>query len=351
MHLYFRKSKTPIVDSPVIITDSENEDYFSPTDRDKDLPETVTKRFPTDFTANNEDMIDLTVNSSNLSSGVQTPDSTQQSPKMAYPQLKLLDFLSPRVSPKDLAMSIKKQSGTTSPVLSSSVLEPASVELADVVPHYGVTARSPINSNETASVRQISPPQDPDELRRAVLLPLDKRVTTPVTAHVSSSTLISRPAIRKFDSPGSALTASIVQGTVSVRKDKYQKQPTQSSVNVSSAISPVSSSSNTDQQYKFSPPVEVLSPDKTSSGEGMNKGGRSPNVSFPFSPPLTRSQHRKTIEQESLNESRVKLFTSEVNMDPADDIAVAYAPKESGKKKARVSTAEVTTTTKTYHTR
>jgi len=357
-----------VIESPVIITDSENEDYFSPTDGDKaseNLPGTVTKRFPSDFTANAEDMIDLTTDNSNSSSGVNTPDSTQQPLNMPYPHVKLLDFLSPEVSPKDLAMSIKKQSGTVSPLLSSnvtsSVEEPVSAELADinVVSHYGVTARSPVSSNEAASVRQISPPQDPDELRRAVLLPLDKRVATPVTTPISSSTLMHRSArvsIRKFDSPGSVLTASIAKGTVSVRKDQYQKRMMQSSVD--KHMSSVADSSNFDQQYKFSPPVEVSSPDKTSSGEGTSKGTKqqSPNI-FPFSPPLTRSQRRKTIEQETMNErSSVKLFTemtmtSDVNLDPADDVPATYAPKESGKKKARVSTAEVTTTAKTYRTR
>lgn len=339
----------------MIISDDDNEVYFSPTDEDKRSNElsSATKRFTVNFTANGEEMIDLTLDSSNPSSSVQTPDTTQQS---SYPHIKLLDFLSPGVSPKDLAQSIKKRGNITPPRLfsdvSSSVLEPASAEMGDtsVVSHYGVTARSPVSDNEmTAStIRQISPPQHPDELKRATLLPPDKRVTIPVTSSLSTSTLMSpKVSIRKLDSPTNALTTSIVKGTVSVRKNTHSLQ---TSLNVSRTSSTVASASP--QQYKFSPPVEVSSSDKASSSQGMSKGTiqHSPNISFPFSPPLTRSQRRKALGQDDLNKSKVELFTEtmpQVNTDPSIDMAVAdEPPKESGKKKPRVSVSEVTTTTK-----
>ena len=348
----------------MIISDEE---YFSPTDGNdkgsKDGFTSTSNRFASNFTASGEDMIDLTVDSSNPSSGVHTPDSTQQSP---YPHIKLLDFLSPGVSPKDLARSIKKHSDISTSQLStnvtSTVQEPATGEMpgTSAVLHYGVTARSPVSSSNepiSSSVRQISPPQDPDELKRAALLPLNKRVDTPITTSRTSSSLRSaRVSIHKFDSPSSALTASIAKGTVSLRKDKYQKQFLQTSFNSTSTTNTIGN--KLDPQYKFSPPVEVLSSDKISGSQEVNKSTtsyHSPNVSFPFSPPLTRSRRK---EQDNLNDSKVELFsemvsemTSEVDVDPSIDMPEASEPKESGKKKPKISTSEVTTAKRTYRTR
>ena len=355
--MYCREGKTAAVDSPVIISDEE---YYSPAEdgdnESKDGWTSVTKRFASNFTASGEDMIDLTVNNSNSSSGVQTPESSQRS---AYPHIKLLDFLSPGVSPKDLVSSIKKN--ITSPRISgnanSSLVEPDSPDMPDasVVARYGVTARSPVGSDEpiASPVRQISPPQNPDELKRAALLPPDMRATTPVNTSIAASSLMSaRVSIRKLDSPSSVLTTSINQGMVSLRK----KQSLRTSFNISSTTGGVTSDSS---QYKFSPPVEVLSQDKISGSQGVNKGPsshHSANISFPFSPPLTRSQRRKTVNQDSLNASKVELFSEtifEADADPAIDMAEPDEPKESGKKKQKVSTSEVTTTTtkRAYHTR
>ena len=353
-----------MVNSPVIISDDDNEEYFSPPTDDKSSKDdltSATKRFTANFTATGEDVIDLTMDSSNPSSGVQTPESNQQS---TYPHIKLLDFLSPGVSPKDLAASIKKRSNITSSQLSTDVtstaLEPASAELADtsIVPHYDVTARSPESSIDqpvtTSSVRQISPPQNPDELKRATLLPLDKRMTTPITSSLTSSHLMSaRVSIHKLDSPSSALTASIAKGTVSLRKDKSQRQAVQTSLHLSNTTSSVTSSSRLGSPYKFSPPVEVSYSDKTSTQEVNRATYHSPNVSFPFSPPLTRSRRRQTIEQDDMDESKVELFTertSEVGTEPSVDMEEADECKQSGKKKAKVSTSEVKTT-RTYRTR
>lgn len=354
-----------MTDSPVIISDDDNEDYFSPPTEGKasrdDSMTSVTERFAANFTATGKDMIDLTMDSSNPSSGVQTPESSQQP---TYPHIKLLDFLSPGVSPKDLATSIKKQSNITSSHLSTGVtnspaVEPASGEIADIsiVPHYGVTARSPDTSDNppvASSVRQISPPQNPDELKRATLLPLDKRITTPATSSLASpqQLMSARVSIRKLDSPSSALTASIARGTVSLRKDRSQRQVVQSPLHLSNT-SITSSSNLASSPYKFSPPVEVLSPDKTSSSQAVKVTPHPPNVSFPFSPPLTRSRRRQTMEQNSFDSSKVELFTeqtTEVDADPSVDMPEVNEPKESGKKKPRVSTTEVTTT-RTYRTR
>ena len=347
------------MDSPVIVGDDDYEEYFSPVDEDTRLKDSMsaTKRFATNFTASGEEMIDLTVDSSTASSGAQTPEQS------SYPHIKLLDFLSPGVSPKELAISIKKQSKTPSQL---SVAEAAPAD-SGVVSHYGVTARSPVSNNEpvTPAVRQISPPQKPDELKRAALLPPNKRLTTPINANVLSSAPVS------IHSPTSALTTSITKGTVSVRKHKQLNQLTQASHNISSTMA--TTGSELDQQYKFSPPVAVTSTDKTSGGQVTIKGAtqRSPNVSFPFSPPLTRSQRRKTIEQESVKESsssKVKLFTemavkgneaqlftettSEVDVDPSMNVPMDDESKEIGKKKLRVSTSEVTTTgRRKYQTR
>ena len=341
-------SKGKTIDSPVIISDEE---YYSPNeDGDKESRgglTSVTKRFDANFTASGEEMIDLT--SSSPSSGVQTPESSQQS---AYPHIKLLDFLSPGVSPKDLASSIiKKQSKIVSPQESSNIsLGSPDLPDASAVVSYAVTPRSPVRSDEP--VRQISPPQNPDELKRAALLPLDRRLTTPINASVVPSSLMSaQVSIRKLDSPGSALTTSINQGMVSLRK----KQSLHTSFNVSSTTGGVAGNSS---QYKFSPPVELLSQDKTSGSQGVSKGAshHSASVSFPFSPPLTRSQRRKTVNEDRLNASKVELFSetvSEVDVDPAVNMAEPDEPKESGKKKQKVSSSEVTTTTtkRTYHTR
>ena len=317
----------------------------------------MTKRFAANFTASGEEMIDLTINSSNQSSGVQTPESSQHS---TYPHIKLLDFLSPGMSPRDLASSIKKQASSRLSInANSSVIEPAAspdMPDASVVTRYGVTARSPVRNDEPTQspVRQISPPQNPDELKRAALLPPDMRAATPTNTSVAASPLMSaRVSIRKFDNPGNALATSINQGMVSLRK----KQSLRTSLNISSTTGSVTSDSS---QYKFSPPVEVLSQEKTSGGQGVNKGAshHSANVSFPFSPPLTRSQRRKTVNQDSLNASKIELFSeaiSEVDVDPAVDMAEADEPKESGKKKQKVPTSEATTTTtrssRTYRTR
>lgn len=341
--MYCRKDKT--TDSPVIISDEE---YYSPNeDGDKESTDgSITKRFGANFTASGEEMIDLT--GSNPSSGAQTPESSQHS---TYPHIKLLDFLSPGVSPKDLASSIiMKKSKIISPQVSgnSSLVEPVSPDLPDTsaVVSYAVTPRSPVRSDEP--VRQISPPQNPDELKRAALLPLDRRVTTPINTSVAPSSLMTaQVSIRKLDSPASALTTSINQGMVSVRK----KQSLHTSFNVSSTTGGVAGDTS---QYKFSPPVELLSQDKTSGSQGVSKGAshHSANVSFPFSPPLTRSQRRKTVNQDKLNASKVELFSetiSEVDVDPAVNMA---EPKESGKKKQKVSSEVTTTTTKrTYRTR
>ena len=353
--LYFRKSKTTVADSPVIISDDDNEEYYSPVeDADKETTDRLaTRRFTSNFTASGEEMIDLTtVDSSNPSSCAQTPESTQKS---TYPHIKLLDFLSPGVSPKDLALSLKQQSSMNTPQDSGdangSVVEPTSADLPDsrVTLRYGVTARSPVvtarspvgSDEPTASiVRQISPPQNPDELKRPALLPLDKRVT-PITT-TASSLMSARVSIRKFDSPGSSLTTSINEGMVSVRK----KLSLQSSS---------TKSTDTSSQYRFSPPVEVLSQEKTSA-KGASKGSHH-SVSFPFSPPLTRSQRRKTIDQEKMDTSKVELFSktmSEVDVQLAVDMAEVDVPEpqESGKKKQKVSTSGSTTSAKrTYHTR
>ena len=370
--LYFRKSKTTVADSPVIISDDDNEEYYSPVeDADKETTDSLAaRRFANNFTASGEEMIDLTtLDSSNPPSGVQTPESTQQS---TYPHIKLLDFLSPGVSPKDLALSIKKRSSMITPQDSGdangSVVEPTSVDLPDasVILRYGVTARSPVvtarspmgSDEPTAStVRQISPPQNPDELKRPALLPLDKRVTTPITTS-ASSLMSARVSIRKFDSPGSALTTSINEGMVSVRK----KLTLQSTFNTSSTKN-TTVTGDTSSQYRFSPPVEVLSQEKTNA-KGASKGSHHP-VSFPFSPPLTRSQRRKTVDQEKMDTSKVELFSktmmSEVDVEPAMseadvqpevDMAEVDEAKETGKKKQKVSTSVLTTSTKrTYHTR
>ena len=356
-----------MADSPVIISDDDNEEYFSPpTDdkRSKDDLTSATKRFTANFTATGEDVIDLTMDSSNPSSGVQTPESSQQP---AYPHIKLLDFLSPAVSPKDLATSIKKRSNVASSQLSTNVtsspaMEPASAGLADTstVPHYGVTARSPessgIDQSVTSSVRQISPPQNPDELKRATLLPLDERTTTHSTSLTPSCLMSARVSIHKLDSPSSALTASIAKGTVSLRKERSQRQVVQTSHHLSNTISSITTSSKLSSPYKFSPPVEVTSSDKTNNTQEVNRSTyhQSPsNVSFPFSPPLTRSRRRQTIEQDSLDGSKVELFTertSEMDPEPSVDMPEVNESKQTGKKKARVSTSEVTTT-RTYQTR
>lgn len=352
--MYCSKGKT--TDSPIIISDEE---YYSPTeDGDKESTDGLTSRFGANFTASGEEMIDLT--SRSPSSGIQTPESSQQ---FTYPHIKLLDFLSPGVSPKDLASSIiKKQSKIVSSQVSgnSSLVEPASPNLPDAsaVIRYGVTPRSPVTSDELptkSSVRKISPPQNPDELKRLALLPPDMRVTTPANTSIAPSSLMSaQVSIHKLDSPSSALTTSINQGMVSIRK----KQPLHTSFNISSTTASVAGDSS---QYKFSPPVEVLSQDKTSGSQGVSKAvsQHSANVSFPFSPPLTRSQRRKTVNQDRLNASKVELFSktiSEVDVDPAvnmAEVAEPDEPKESGKKKQKVSSSEVITTTtkRTYRTR
>ena len=338
MLLYCRKSKAVTADFPVVISDDE---YFSPTD-EKELSDS--RRFLTNFTADSEEMIDLTVDSSSSSSAVHTPEKSPP-----YPHIKLFDFLSPDVTSKDLASSIKEKSNFKTQRLSSnvtsSVAESTSAELADTskVPHYGVTARSPISGSEptTSVVRQISPPQDPDELKRPALLPPDKRITTSTTVNLLSPLMSPTVSIQKLDS----------QSTLSLKK-----------YSTSSTIGNTSfNSSKLSLQYKFSPPVEVLSPDKKSNGSpGVNKAAsqHSLNVSFPFSPPLTRSQRRKVVEQESLNESKVELFStkmvSEVDADPAaSDVMAVDEPKEGRKKKPKVSsTSEMTTAVKkTYRTR
>lgn len=355
-----------LLDSPVCISSGEDEEFYSPpAEINKEKAGSIPKPFGFNFTADETDVVDLTAvdDASPLTS--QAAETTQSSPPVPSPHVRLIDFLSPTMSPKDIASSLKQQHGLLSKspdslsednITSSatehisftadtpdgdnatgSVAEPDTTRQEDtgVVAQYEVTARSPMNYNETASIRQISPPQDPDELKRAALLPLDERLTTDHNIPLQSVNKSAVVLIHKIESPGSMLKASIARGTVSVRRTKFHQSQSSPSLNVSATTTSLRTTSNLTQGYKFSPPVQVLSPEKPlndsqASAKGISE--QSPTMTFPFSPPLTRSQRRRTgssLYRGALtdNSTKVQLFSesvSEMSVDPvASDTTIS----------------------------
>jgi len=408
-------------DSPVCISSGEDEEFYSPPiEINKQRAGSTPKPFGFDFTIDETDVIDLT-SADDSPSVSQAPETTQLSPPVPSPHIRLMDFLSPTMSPKDIATSLKQQhsllskspdrlaadhdniaspatedvsftgSTTDHDDATGSVAEPVTTRQEDtgVVAQYEVTARSPMNCNETASIRQISPPQDPSDLKRAALLPLDDRLTTDTSIPPQSITKSARVLLQKIDSPGSLLKASIARGTVSVRKTKYHQMLSSSpSFKVSTATN-----SNLTQGYKFSPPVQLLSPEKPVNDSQMSAKGaseHSPSMTFPFSPPLTRSQRRRTgssLYRDTLsdNTTKVQLFSEsvlEMSVDPVaadttvsdpstvtkttifDTMAItdtttdtaAVSEKKDSSKKARTTISESSSKSyhaslKSYHTR
>ncbi|XP_065890104.1 protein ELYS-like isoform X2 [Dysidea avara] len=348
-----------MLDSPVCISSGEDEEFYSPpAEVNKRGAGSTPKPFAFNFTADETDVVDLTATDDSPSES-QAPETTQVSPPVPSPHIRLMDFLSPTMSPKDIATSLKQQHSLLSKSpdsltveqdnITSSVTEHVSFTGSSgdrdnaigyvaepdttrqdigVVAQYEVTARSPMNYNETASIRQISPPQDPSELKRAALLPLDERLTTDINIPPQSVTKSARVLLQKIDSPGSLLKASIARGTVSVRKAKYHQTPSPPSFKVSTTTSMnLHNTSNLTQGYKFSPPVQLLSPEKPVNDSQMSAKGaseHSPTMTFPFSPPLTRSQRRRTgssLYRDTLtdNTTKVQLFSesmSEMSVDP-----------------------------------
>jgi len=347
-----------MLDSPVRISSGEDEEFYSPPiEINRERAGNTPKPSGFEHTVDETDVIDLTL-ADDSPSVSQSHEKTQLSPPVPSPHIRLMDFLSPTMSPKDIATSLKQQqhsllskspdsliaeqdniaSSSTERVGSaadhdgatSSVAEPDTTRQEDtgVVAQYEVTARSPMNYSETASVRQISPPQDPSDLKRAALLPLDERLTTDASIPPQSIAKSARVLIQKIDSPGSLLKASIARGTVSVRKARYNQTQSSPSFKDSAATNTsLHTTSNLTQGYKFSPPVQLLSPEKPVNDSQMSAKGvseHSPSMTFPFSPPLTRSQRRRTgssLYRGTLTDSntKIQLFSesvSEMSVDP-----------------------------------
>jgi len=93
----------------VCISSGEDEEFYSPPiEINKQRAGNTPKPFGFDFTIDETDVIDLT-SADDSPSVSQAPETTQLSPPVPSPHIRLMDFLSPTMSPQDIATSLKQQ--------------------------------------------------------------------------------------------------------------------------------------------------------------------------------------------------------------------------------------------------